>query len=79
MDTRIQPLAEFITEKGAKETECLASIVYLVAMSEEEPFAEKVYSEHIPVDDRTNLLRKIVEHPDVVIADKYMDIHSIIG
>ena len=39
MDARIQPLAEFITEKGAKETECLASIVYLVAMSEEEPFA----------------------------------------
>ena len=39
MDARIQPLAEFVTKKGAEETECLASIVHLIAMSEEEPFA----------------------------------------
>lgn len=39
MDARIQPLAEFIAEEGAEEAERLASIVHLVAMSEEEPFA----------------------------------------
>ena len=31
------------------------------------------------MDDRTYLLWQIVEHPDVVIADKYMDFHSIIA
>ena len=39
MDAGIQPLAEFIAEKGAEETERLAAIVHLVAVPEEKPFA----------------------------------------
>ena len=39
MDACIQPLAEFIAEKGADKAESLTAIIDLVAMSEKETFA----------------------------------------
>ena len=75
----IEPLAKTITKQFAHQAKSFATVVHLVAMPQEETFAQQVDGQYIAMDHRPDLLGQVIKHPDVVVAGKEMDLHASIG
>ena len=72
MDGGVQDLTQPIAEDALNNAICKRLITDLIAVCEEETFAQQLGIERLAVYDGSDFLRQIVEHPDVVIADKEM-------
>ncbi len=73
VDGGVKDLAQAVTEDTLNKAIFEWLITDFIAVREEETFAEQLRIERLAVYDGSDFLRQVVEHPDVVIADKEMD------
>ena len=50
-----------------------------VAVAYQHPLAAELHHHRVVVHDGPHLLRQVVEHPHVVVADEEMDLHPLVG
>lgn len=79
MDSRIQPLTEFVAEQPSHESERAWQFSKSVAMGEEK--ASPIYlGYHLPVNDLdSKFARQVIKYPYVMIANKPCDLYTTVG
>lgn len=79
VDACIQPLAETVSEQAAHQLERAAAVVHLVAVAKEEAVSQEIDGYGAVVNGGAQLCRKIIEHPNVVVAGQEVNFDAAVG